>query len=184
MTSPTSPTIHASAVLVGARAVLIRGASGAGKSRLALELLEAGAAGHLRLVRLIGDDRVRLTSAGGRLLVRPAPQLAGLIELRGTGIVRLDYEPCAVVGLVVDLAAADAERLPEKSAIVVDGVELRRLAVAPGAAPLPTVLAALGAYSGAVAHPYLPVDAGVHDLLRAAAIEVSARVSRDELAFG
>ncbi|MGC1779127.1 MAG: HPr kinase/phosphatase C-terminal domain-containing protein, partial [Xanthobacteraceae bacterium] len=134
-------TIHASAVLVGARAVLIRGPSGAGKSRLALQLLEAGAAGHLRFVRLIGDDRVQLTSAGGRLLVRPAPQLAGLIELRGTGILRLDYEPCAVVGLVVDLAAADAERLPEKSTIAVDGVELRRLAVAPGGAPLPAVLA-------------------------------------------
>ncbi|MFZ3309107.1 MAG: HPr kinase/phosphatase C-terminal domain-containing protein [Xanthobacteraceae bacterium] len=180
----TAATIHASAVLAGARAVLIRGPSGAGKSRLALELLEAGAAGHLRFVRLIGDDRVQLTSAGGRLLVRPAPKLAGLIELRGTGIVRLDYEPCAVVSLVVDLAAADAERLPEKSAIVVDGVELRRLAVAPGAAPLPAVLAALGAYSGALAGPHLQVHAGVLDPVGAAAIDVSARVSRDELAIG
>ena len=97
-------TVHASAVLVGARAVLIRGPSGAGKSRLALDLIEAGRAGRLRFARLVGDDRVHLESAGGRLLVRPAAALAGLIEVRGVGILRLDHEPCAVVGLVVDLA--------------------------------------------------------------------------------
>ena len=54
-----------------------------------------------------------LEPANGRLLVRPAEALAGLIEVRGVGIRRLDHEPSAVVGLVVDLAAADAERLPE-----------------------------------------------------------------------
>ncbi len=48
----------------------------------------------------------------GRLLVRPAEAIAGLIEVRGLGIRRLAYEPVAVVGLVVDLAVADAERLP------------------------------------------------------------------------
>jgi hypothetical protein len=42
-------------------------------------------------------------------LVRPNAALAGLIELRGVGILRRDYEACAVVGLVVDLAAADAD---------------------------------------------------------------------------
>src|SRR5580692_10106856 len=60
-----------------------------------------------------GDDGVHLEPANGRLLVRPAQALAGLIEVRGLGIRRLDHEPQAVVGLVVDLAAADAERLPE-----------------------------------------------------------------------
>ncbi len=44
--------------------------------------------------------------------MRPAPSLAGLIEIRGLGIRRLPYEPVAVVGLVIDLAASDAERLP------------------------------------------------------------------------
>jgi HPr kinase/phosphorylase len=137
-------TIHASAVLIGARAVLIRGPSGAGKSRLALELLEAGrAAGRLPFVRLVGDDRVELIHAGGRLLVRPAPALAGLLEVRGAGICRLDHEPCAVVGLVVDLAAADAERLPEDPQITLETVKLPRLAVPPGIPPLPGVLAVL-----------------------------------------
>ena len=137
----TSATIHASAVLVGARAVLIRGPSGAGKSRLALELVAAAHSGCLRFARLVGDDRVHLESVNGRILVRPAQTLAGLIELRGVGILRRDYEPCAVVGLVVDLDAADAQRLPDQQTIEIGGINVPRLAVAPGTAALPAVLA-------------------------------------------
>ena len=69
--------------------------------------------GLLRFARLVGDDRVHLEAAHGRLLVRPAEALAGLIEVRGLGHPAAPHEPSAVVGLVVDLAAADAERLPE-----------------------------------------------------------------------
>jgi serine kinase of HPr protein (carbohydrate metabolism regulator) len=138
-----SPTVHAAAVLVGARAVLIRGASGSGKSRLALELLMAARTGALRFARLVGDDRIRLERAGGRLLARPAEALAGLIEVRGAGILRLDHEPCAVVGLIIDLGAADAERLPEQKHLEIEGVTLPRLAVAPGAKALPGLLALL-----------------------------------------
>jgi HPr kinase/phosphorylase len=137
-------TVHASAVLAGARAVLIRGASGSGKSRLAHELIDAARTGLLPFARLVGDDRVRLQAAGGRLLVRPAPALAGLIEVRGVGIVRMPYEPDAVVGLVVDLAA-DTERLPEddRRQTEIEGIKLPRLAVAQGQPGLPAVLAAL-----------------------------------------
>jgi len=134
-------TVHASAVLVGARAVLIRGPSAAGKSRLAWELIEASRNGAVRFARLVGDDRVHLQAVGGRLLVRPAEALTGMIELRGTGILRRDHEPCAVVGLVVDLAAMDAERLPEDGQTIIEGVAIPRLAVAPGVAALPLVLA-------------------------------------------
>src|SRR5215831_8474228 len=134
-------TIHASAVLVGARAILIRGPSAAGKSRLAWELIEASRNSAVRFARLVGDDRVHLQSAGGRLLVRPAEALAGMIELRGVGILRRDHEPCAVVGLVVDLAAMDAERLPEGGQTILEGIAIPRLAVAPGIAALPLVLA-------------------------------------------
>jgi serine kinase of HPr protein (carbohydrate metabolism regulator) len=138
-------TVHASAVLAGARAVLIRGPSGAGKSRLALGLIDAARAGTLRFAKLVGDDRVYLTPAHGRLLVRPAEALAGLIEIRGVGIRQLPYEPSAVVGLVVDLAAADAERLPENDGqyAVIAGVKLPRLAVAAGQEALSAVLALL-----------------------------------------
>jgi HPr kinase/phosphorylase len=139
----TAPTVHASAVLVGARALLIRGPSGAGKSRLALELIDAARCGRPRFARLVGDDRVHLEAVHGRLLVRPAPALAGLIELRGVGILRRDYEPCAVVGMVVDLGAADAQRLPDRPTIALDGIEIPRLAVASDAAALPAVLALL-----------------------------------------
>jgi serine kinase of HPr protein (carbohydrate metabolism regulator) len=135
-------TVHASAVLVGARAVLIRGPSGAGKSRLAWELIDAARGGALAIARLVGDDRVYLQSAHGRLLVRPAASLAGLIELRGVGILRRDHEPCAVVGLVVDLAVADAGRLPDPGkTVVLQQVTLPRLAVAPAVPALPMVLA-------------------------------------------
>jgi HPr kinase/phosphorylase len=140
---PTAPTIHASAVLVGARAVLIRGAAGSGKSSLAFALVDGAASG--TFARLVGDDRVHLEAANGRLLVRPADTLKGLIEVRGLGIRRLAFESMAVVGLVVDLAAADAERLPssDTAATEVDGIPLPRLAVAPGMDPIPLVYAAL-----------------------------------------
>ena len=138
-------TIHASAVLVGARAVLIRGPSGSGKSRLAFDLISAAAGEPVRFARLVADDRAELEAAGGRLLVRPAPALAGLIEVHGLGIRRLPYEPVAVVGLVVDLAAADAQRLPgpELARVTIDAIALARVAVAPGKAAFPRVIAAL-----------------------------------------
>ncbi len=138
-------TIHASAVLAGPRAVLIRGPSGCGKSRLALDLIEAAKGGLLAFARLVADDRAQVEAASGRLLVRPAPGLEGLIEIRGLGIRRLAFEPVAVVGLVVDLAASDAERLPgsENARVTIAGVNLRRLAMATGEMPLSRVAAAL-----------------------------------------
>ena len=60
------PTIHASAVLVGARAVLIRGPAGSGKSSLAFALIRAGETGALPFARLVGDDRVHVEAAHGR----------------------------------------------------------------------------------------------------------------------
>ena len=98
-------SVHASAVLVGDRAVLIRGPSGAGKSRLAFDLILAGRAGQLPPAVLVGDDRVHLDTVDGQLWVRPARELAGLIEIRGLGIRRCDFAIKAIVGIVVDLAA-------------------------------------------------------------------------------
>lgn len=144
-------TVHASAVLVGARAVLIRGPSASGKSRLALDLIEAARTGALRFARLLADDRVRLETADGRLLARPAEALAGLLEVRGVGLLRLDHEPIAVVGLVIDLAAEDADRLPDPAQrhIEIGGIFLPRLAVAPGMAALPGVLALINSSTNA-----------------------------------
>ena len=143
-TASHPPTIHACAVLVGAGALLIRGPAGASKSRLALELIQAGASGRLAFVRLIADDRVHVAAAHGRLIAQAPANLAGLLEIRGIGIRRVPCEPMAVVRLVVDLATA-AERMPQAAATEaeIDGVRLPRLAVAPGADAFSLVLAAL-----------------------------------------
>jgi HPr kinase/phosphorylase len=139
-------SIHASVVLVGAKAVLIRGPSGSGKSRLALALLEAGRSGTLRFVRLVADDRAELEVHHERLLVRPVAVLRGLLEVRGVAICELPYEPMAVVGSLIDLKAADGERLPPAPARTtkLHGISLPRLPVAPGIEPWPMILAELG----------------------------------------
>ena len=141
----TPPTIHASAVLIGARAALIRGPAGAGKSQLALALIETARMGLLAFARLVADDRAHVAAVNGRLMVRPPEALAGLIEVRGLGIRRLPFEPLAIVGLVVDLAAEEAERLPAAASrsITIDGVSVPRLPVAPGGDALRLVLAEL-----------------------------------------
>jgi serine kinase of HPr protein (carbohydrate metabolism regulator) len=141
----TAASIHASAVLVGRKAALIRGPAGSGKSQLVWDLLQAAAQGALPFARLVGDDRIHLETQSGQLVVRPAAALAGLIEIRGLGIRRLAYEPLAAVGLVVDLAADDAVRHPDPEAqqTVIGGVLLPRLAVAAGISALPAVLAFL-----------------------------------------
>jgi len=138
-------TIHASAVLAGPKAVLIRGPSGSGKSLLAWNLINAASQGLLPFTRLVGDDRLQVIGQSGRLLVRPAQALNGLIEIHGLGIRRLPFEPVAVVGWVVDLAAGDSARLPAAEAITasIAGVKVTRLPVAAGMAALPMVLAEL-----------------------------------------
>ena len=135
-------TVHASAVLVGARALLIVGPSGSGKSRLALNLLQAADAGLLTFARLVADDRATIEACHGRLIVRPADTLKGLIEVRGLGIRRVAFEPAAIVGLVIDLAATEQKRLPgrEDQKTVIAGVTLARLAAAPGSDVLPLIL--------------------------------------------
>ncbi len=145
MTVAWPASVHASAVRVGNRAVLIRGPSGAGKSHLAFDLILAGRTGQIAPAVLVGDDRVYLDASEGRLVARPARELAGLIEIRGLGIRRCDFTQEAIVGLVVDLSAADAERLPPPEAltICISGIKVPRIPVGAGYAPLPLVIAAL-----------------------------------------
>lgn len=143
-------SIHASAVRVGDRAVLIRGPSGSGKSRLAFDLILAGRAQWIPPAALIGDDRVRLGTTAGQLTVHSIAELAGLIEIRGLGIRRCDFVTEAIIGLVVDLAADDAERLPAPEALKtsLSGYDLPRIPVAAGVPPLPLVVAALTTQPG------------------------------------
>jgi len=139
------PTIHASAVLIGAKAILLRGPAGSGKSRLALRLIQSAPHSPLRFVRLVADDRVHIQGVHGRLIARPPAALAGLLEIRGIGIRQLAFERMAVISWVLDLGDAGAERMPEGRAIATDieGIRLPRLAVASGCDPFPMVLAVL-----------------------------------------
>jgi HPr kinase/phosphorylase len=145
MTIAGSASVHASAVMVGNRAVLIRGPSGSGKSHLAFDLILAGRAGQIPPAMLVGDDRVHLDTSANQLTVRPSGELAGLIEIRGLGIRRCDFVNEAVVGLVVDLSAADAQRMPPREALSAEirGIKVPRIPVGVGYAALPLVLAAL-----------------------------------------
>jgi hypothetical protein len=134
-------SVHATAVLVGERAVLIRGDSGSGKSGLALALLQAAHDGRLSFARLVADDRTRLEVVNGRLLARPVPELAGLLEVRGAGIRQVPHEPVAAVFLVIDIVD-EAPRMPDAGdlTVAINGISLPRLAVASGGDPLPLVL--------------------------------------------
>jgi len=141
----SASTIHASAVLVGPKAALIRGPAGSGKSTLALSLVTAATQGLLVFARLVADDRAYLENHSARLLVRPAEALAGMIEVHGLGIRRIEFEPVAMVGLVVDLGVGNATRYPgaDGTSVMIQGVTVPRLAVARGIAALPVVLATL-----------------------------------------
>ena len=110
--------IHASAVVIGETGVLIEGASGSGKSSLAAALLtEAVLFG--RFASLVGDDRLQVEARNGRLVARPHPAIAGLIERRGTGLLPTAHEPACVLGLAVALVAENVAlppRLPQEAA--------------------------------------------------------------------
>ncbi len=105
MSSSDEVILHASGVVWDGRAALIRGASGTGKSTLALQLMAYGAA-------LISDDRVLVRRTPEGLTALPAPNLTGLIEARGLGILRADTCPSGRIVCVVDLDTQEADRLP------------------------------------------------------------------------
>lgn len=128
MTDDGAATIHASAARVDGIGVLVRGPSGSGKSSLVLALIVADR----RANRLVADDRVALAVEEGRLLASPPAALAGLIEMRGHGIVRLPYAAPQEIGLVVDLEPAPRlARIPVPSARLawLHGLAVPRLAL-------------------------------------------------------
>ena len=117
--------VHATAVAVDGGAILLRGPSGAGKSDLGLRLIAAGA-------RLVADDQVELRRAGRQILARAPPALAGLVEIRGVGIVRVAAVDVAPLVLIADLTlAGEIERLPEPCVERVLGVAVPLIALAP-----------------------------------------------------
>ena len=123
------PNLHATLVVVDGRGVLIRGASGAGKSSLALSLLRR-AEGAGRSARLVADDQVLVDVRGEAAFGSPPPAIAGLIEIRGVGLLRQPFEREARIDLVVDLTAREGiERLPEPACAEIAGIAVRRVAL-------------------------------------------------------
>ena len=100
----STETVHATSVAIDGRAVLIYGASGAGKSDLALRLIDRGAT-------LISDDYTIVRSSGGHLDASAPATIAGKMEVRGVGVVDMPYIGQARVALIIDLSK-DIDRMP------------------------------------------------------------------------
>lgn len=114
----TAEILHATCVAVGDRGLLILGRSGSGKSSLAIRLLSLGA-------RLISDDRTRVERVGDRLRAScPNPDLAGLIEARGVGVLRAPARTSVFLTLAADLGQTETDRLPSRRSVTILGVPL------------------------------------------------------------
>lgn len=121
--------VHGTGLVIDGLGLLLRGPSGAGKSLLALELMDRQA-GPGEPALLVADDRVDLAVEGGKLVMHAPQSIAGLIELRGRGIVKRPFVTKAQLHLVVDLVD-DLVRMVEEDALETDllGVTLKRCPV-------------------------------------------------------
>ncbi len=99
--------------------VLLRGPSGSGKSDLALRLITG------RQGLLVADDQVEIEALDGTLMARAAASLVGMLEVRGLGLVRLDYRRTCEILVVIDLRESrDVERMPEPRRTTIAGMSL------------------------------------------------------------
>ena len=123
--------LHATALIYGENGLLILGPSGSGKSALALALM-ARARDFGCFGALIGDDRVYVCQADGRLVARGAAQTAGIIERRMAGLVAVGHEPATIVRLAVELCGRGGAwpRTPDDpDCLTIGEVRLPRLAL-------------------------------------------------------
>jgi len=103
----SSETLHASTVELDGRAVLIAGISGAGKSDLALRLIDRG-------FTLVSDDQTVVQKRGEQLLASAPATIRGKLEIRGIGIIDMPTIGDVPVALVVELTSS-LQRLPDDS---------------------------------------------------------------------
>jgi serine kinase of HPr protein (carbohydrate metabolism regulator) len=123
--------LHATCVAVDGLGVLLRGPPGSGKSDLALRLIETGA-------ELVADDQTELAGEGADLLAGSPATIAGLLEVRGLGLLRFPCRSRVRVVLAVDLVeAAAVPRLPDPASLVLCGITVPLLALWPHAASAP-----------------------------------------------
>jgi serine kinase of HPr protein (carbohydrate metabolism regulator) len=124
--------IHATCVAINGKAVLLTGPPGSGKSDLALRLIDGGAA-------LVADDQTLLQSRNGVLTASAPASIAGMIELRHVGLIRMEALDSAPVVLTVDLASSSEalERLPEPDVVFLLDQRVQRLRLPAFAASTP-----------------------------------------------
>jgi serine kinase of HPr protein (carbohydrate metabolism regulator) len=117
--------LHATCISIEGLGVLLRGASGAGKSDLALQLIDGGA-------RLVADDYCELSRYGSVLTARAPANIAGKMEVRGHGIIDMPFVTNIAVALVVDLMPVDQiPRLPETTTCTIDEITLPLVCIDP-----------------------------------------------------
>lgn len=125
----SSTNVHAAGLMIDGTGLLVRGPSGAGKSLLMLDLLDwADSKG--KDAFLVADDRLEIVERDGTLFMQAPPAIAGMIELRGRGIVSRSHIAIAPVDLIVDLVEK-MERLVEEDQLVTEfmGVQIARCPV-------------------------------------------------------
>jgi serine kinase of HPr protein (carbohydrate metabolism regulator) len=128
----SSETLHATTVAIDGLAVVIEGHAGAGKSDLALRLIDRGA-------MLVSDDRTLVVRTGAGLLARAPHLMAGRIEVRGVGIASMPHLDEAPVALLIRLDS-EQPRMPERRRRMIAGVEVRMLTIDPRANAAPIAI--------------------------------------------
>jgi len=117
--APIHATLVARFGADGWRGLLLRGPTGAGKSGLALALIQSG-------WRLVADDRVVVWISAGFAWGAAPQNLKGLLEVRGVGVVFSPALNFAVISAVIDAAASpeDIDRIPQSATVPLCGVDL------------------------------------------------------------
>jgi serine kinase of HPr protein (carbohydrate metabolism regulator) len=129
-TLPSMERIRGTCVAVDGRGILLRGPSGAGKSDLALRLIDEGG-------RLVSDDYTDIEDRDGRLFASAPPEIRGMLEVRGFGVLRVISEHSVGLDVVIDLTSADAPRMPASDKLEILGIFVPIFKLAPFEASAP-----------------------------------------------
>lgn len=140
---PAEKIIHATCVAVGGTGVLLLGSPGSGKSDLALRLIDTpglSIGATLLQAQLVADDQVKLTRVEDHLEAQAPEALAGLLEIRGLGLVRVAHRASNRIDLAVRLRPhGKIERMPElaEARHTLLGVSIHLVEIDPAATSAP-----------------------------------------------